>query len=287
MTAVKVIEDSICNGIRITTFQTLSPKFLDAEIEKHRMLSTNSSSDRAIPISKMVEMDYHLPDQFFLNQAGMQGKELLDYESTAELHSDLIELHDDIAALMLKWKHVHKQHINRLMLPFSMQSKVITATEWDNFFKLRTHETAQPEIQELAINMLLEMEESVPVERVWHLPYITEAERAEYPPELLAKVSSARCARVSYNNHDGSNPVIEKDLELYDQLATRPYTDKRGYTFTEDDPIHGSALEHAAKAMKKPTGVSFDSGQTHTDLDNNVWSANFRGWCQFRKMLNF
>jgi hypothetical protein len=183
------------------------------------------------------------------------------------------------------WKHVHKQHINRLLLPFSYQSKIITATEWDNFFRLRISEAAQPEIMELAANMRAAMTFSEPVEREWHLPYVTVEERSSNDFEYLAKLSSARCARVSYNNHDGSTPDAEKDLELFNQLATRPYTDKRGYVHDEDDPIHGSALEHAAKAMTHIKDVWSDVGQTHMKKDGSLWSANFRGWNQFRQML--
>ena len=44
----------------------------------------------------------------------------------------------------------HKQTVNRLAEPFMMVKGVITATEWDNFFYLRRHKDAQPELQELA-----------------------------------------------------------------------------------------------------------------------------------------
>jgi len=281
----RVIEDSIYNGVRITTFQTVSPKFIDAEIEKHRMLSSYSSSDRAVPVSKMVNAPYHLPEHYFLNKPGMQGSDLLDDESMKELNEDIAALHDNTSNVMTKWQHVNKQHINRLLSPFSYQTKVITGTEWDNFFKLCIHEAAQPEMLELAIIMLFEKEWSEPVEREWHLPYITEDERNRYNPHLLARVSSARCARFSYNNHEGSDPVIEDDLELYNQLAMRPYTDKHGNLYDQNDPIHGSILEHAAKAMTQIKDIWSDDGQTHMRRDGTLWSANFHGWNQFRQMV--
>ena len=52
--SAKIILDSVSNNIRLTTMQLKAPKFLDAEFEKHRMLSSNSSSDRAIPLEKML-----------------------------------------------------------------------------------------------------------------------------------------------------------------------------------------------------------------------------------------
>lgn len=56
----KVISDSIgSHGGRILSIVTKAPMFLDAEFEKHRRLSnvsSNSSSNRAIPFLKMIDM---------------------------------------------------------------------------------------------------------------------------------------------------------------------------------------------------------------------------------------
>ncbi|MGF3919727.1 hypothetical protein, partial [Staphylococcus aureus] len=48
-------------------------------------------------------------------------------------------------------------------------------------------------------------------------------------------MSAARCARVSYLTHDGQNPLLAKDLELYRRLV-------------ESRPLHASPLEHQAIA---------------------------------------
>ncbi len=71
------------------------------------------------------------------------------------------------------------------------------------------------------------------VHTVVSLPYITDEDIKEIGEEnykTLMKISAARCARVSYNNHDGSKPNIEKDLALYDHLY---------------DGRHMSPMEHA------------------------------------------
>ena len=107
----------------------------------------------------------------------------------------------------------HKQIVNRLTEPFQFIKVVVTATEWDNFFKLRLHEDAQPEIHELARCMLEAMEKSEPTyleEDEWHLPYILDGERIQVPLEAQKRASVGRCARVSYQNHDNTNPVISK-----------------------------------------------------------------------------
>ena len=58
------------------------------------------------------------------------------------------------ASNMVGWG-CHKQTVNRLLEPFSHINVVVTATEWDNFFGLRLHKDAQPEMRELAIKMWL------------------------------------------------------------------------------------------------------------------------------------
>src|SRR5690606_5541952 len=45
---------------------------------------------------------------------------------------------------------IHKQWANRLLEPFSWHTAIISATEWENFFNLRCHPDAQPEIQTIA-----------------------------------------------------------------------------------------------------------------------------------------
>lgn len=40
---------------------------------------------------------------------------------------------------------LHKQIANRLLEPFMWAEVVVTATEWDNFFKLRLAHDSQPE----------------------------------------------------------------------------------------------------------------------------------------------
>jgi len=95
----------------------------------------------------------------------------------------------------------------------------------------------------------------------WHLPYIptdvasNNVDRGEFTWEEIAMISAARCARVSYCNHDGSNPDIEKDIALAKRLL---------------ESRHMSPSEHQAR-------VSGDDGTA-------LW-GNLVGWDQFRKMI--
>lgn len=286
----KVVADSIHNGIRLTTMALTYPRFIHAEFMTHRMFSRNASSSRAIPIEKMNQRIAEYPAgpvEWGKNQAGMQARTALPPhdECVAETiwHQatmDAIKHSKELLSL-----DVHKQIANRLTEPFQFIKVVVTATEWDNFFALRLHPDAQPEIQELARVMKEAMGESEPRNIggdddpiPYHMPFISMCDLEywaidEVSTEDLIKASVARCARVSYMNHDGTNPDIQKDIELHDRLL---------------EAGHLSPFEHVAKPMRLEFGrnsLSESSGITHQDLMGKYWSGNFKGWIQYRNIL--
>ena len=291
MIDAKVICDSVSEGgVRITTFQVRAPKFIDAELRTHRMLSQNSSSDRAIPFNKMVEKEVYFPEDVRKNQKGMQGYSQID--DREGFVYDIGDIFDYTVGRLLRWNGiVHKQHLNRYLLGYSMQSKVITGTEWDNFFNLRLAADAQPEIQEVARKMKEAMNASTPKmlePGEWHLPYVEfDVIGREYFDDTISqrflcldeaiKCSAARCARVSYGNHDGSDPDVEKDLKLYDFLVSSG---------------HLSPLEHQATPMERYEQEvindvephTWQPGVSHVDGNYSLWSGTLREWIQFRKL---
>ena len=279
-TSAKIICDSISeSGIRITTMELECERFLLAQFNTHRMFSRSAQSSRAVPIQKMIDAlennDSH--PKFMKNESGMQSSEQLspdDFFSAFRCWDNA--KHDALKwAMNLRTLGVHKQFGNRLLEPFSTVKVVVTATEWDNFFALRLHHAAQPEMFLLAQAMKTAMDESIPKSLTvddWHLPYITHADTSiGYPAEYrnLPLISAARCARVSYLNHDNSTPDIKKDLGL----ARRLLADG-----------HYSPLEHQATPMDSNIG-GFVAGQTHMDKDGDMWSGNFRSWLQFRHLI--
>jgi thymidylate synthase ThyX len=270
----KVIEDSTTTlGKRITTMQLRYPRFIHAEMMTHRVFSRNASSSRAIPVTKMLEQvrnEPAMPIHWGQNQPGMQADQELCDQNKRIAQVYWIEAAKRAAdtAQQMNEMGLHKQVANRILEPFQFISVVVTATEWENFFKLRDHTDAQPEIKYLAQMMKAAMSESIPTVRFhsmfltanvesWHLPYVTQKERLDYKFEttMLAKVSSARCARVSYLTHEGKAPDIAKDLDLYDRLVG-------------SEPIHASPTEHPAEVARQ------DSADT--------CYKNFRGWVQHR-----
>ena len=253
----KVVLDSISDaGARITTLQLVYPRFIHSEFLTHRVFSRNSSSSRAIPIQKMIEQVRNnpaYPVEWGMNQPGMQAGAEVEERGRAVLSWRMGALEAANRAEIMMKLGLHKQIVNRVLEPYQWMHTIVTATEWANFFALRDHPDAQPEIAALARSMRTAMQLSKPVERTEHLPYITEG---EYTLPLVSQylASAARCARVSYLNHDGSTPNLQHDLELAAKLNTAG---------------HMSPFEHQARAL------------AGTYLSSN----NFRGWQQHREWV--
>jgi thymidylate synthase ThyX len=264
---VKIEKDSLApSGKRLTTFILKYPRFIHSEFMTHRAFSRNASSSRAIPFEKQVQMieeDMAMPIEFRANQKGMQAGSAIADQRAAKGAWTAAGFAAINHAKNLNDLGVHKQYVNRIIEPFTHITVVCTATEYANFFALRHHSMAQPEIAELAKQMWELYSSNEPEELAlhqWHLPFITDEEKlaCSYTNLDLVKMSVARCARVSYKNHDGSHPNKEADYKLYNRLLG-------------SQPIHASPAEHQAEAVGNP---SYQSG-------------NFYGWIQYRqKLLN-
>lgn len=267
---VKVIEDSVSHhGVRLITLQLRYQRFFHPEFMTHRVFSRNASSSRAIPVAKMIEQVRNnpaMPIHWGKNQPGMQAHEELTGSNLGRAKTAWLYAAEKAAQIAedMNFIGAHKQVVNRILEPFQWISVVVTATEWANFFELRDHPDAQPEIRHLAGMMHQAMDDSIPVLRgrdrddpwSWHLPYVRETEREHLPVEILRKLSAARCARVSYLTHDGTLPNVEKDLTLFDRLVGAR-------------PLHASPVEHQAYPLPMA----------------DQWSKNFRGWRQFREYV--
>ena len=199
----------------LITVQARYPRFIHSEVMTHRAFSRNASSSRAVPIDRMIKDvldDPAMPVEWGSNKAGMQaGAEIEDALYAKDRW--MMATHDAIYhATMLSRLGLHKQIVNRVLEPFAHISVVITATDWDNFFKLRIHPDADPTMRALAeaIKVAMDVSEGRNLkDGEWHNPY-----------GGMPLHSAARCARVSYLNHDGTNPDEDKDLALAKMLMT-------------------------------------------------------------------
>lgn len=314
--SAKIIADSISavNRKRITTLELEFHRYILPEFNTHRMFSRNAASSRAIPVEKMLELvrtNPAMPIHWGKNQPGMSAKEECDdHVELYAYHADrwvdeedredawglAAESASKIAAAFSEAGY-HKQIVNRLLEPFQMIKVVCTATEYDNFFWLRNHPDAQPEIQELARCMWEALQKSEPEvlqPGEWHTPYVAHADSPADNTVIVPvifdevsgvekyiswedalKISASCCAQVSYRKADDS---LEKAIAVYDRLVT-------------STPVHASPFEHQATPMSTPSassrgGMMFpESGQTHMDSNTDYWSGNFKSWIQHRQLI--
>lgn len=141
--SANIVADSISiHGDRVTTFLLTFPRFILPELNTHRMFSRNSASSRAIPFEKMVKMveeDPFIPIAWQKDHKGMQGTEYFNEEESKSKIKEWLIARDNAVtqAKKLHSKGVTKQLCNRLLEPFLWHTVLLTATEFENFFKLR------------------------------------------------------------------------------------------------------------------------------------------------------
>ena len=316
----KVICDSISEqGIRLTTFEIEYPRIVMSEFNTMRAISKNSSSSRAIPVSKMLEHTKNInlkPVYFGSKKSGMQaGDELqgdaldkvkLLWEEALDYASYYSETLDRLG--------VAKEVCNRLVEPFQLVKVVCTATDWDNFFNLRLHPDADPNICMLAYKMYQAMQKSKPIELKvgeYHLPYVGVdrwGEELKYyvietsfdddqsygmkyekylTLEQAIKLSAASCASVSYRTE---GMTLEKADKIFDMLI-------------KAEVVHSSPLEHCATPVSKEVEIensdyltvgfinkasdpnTWEDGITHMNKQGQLCSGNLRGFIQYRHLL--
>jgi len=169
--------------------------------------------------------------------------------------------------------NLHKQISNRLTETWAWITVCATgdADAWSNYFALRCHPDAQPEIQRQAYMAQKEYFNSTPEQLEpgqWHTPYIRSGEAEEiaqwdsiweqigdvHIPDLV-KVSTGRCARTSYLTQEGVRDFNE-DVKLHDRLRFHV-------------PLHASPFEHVCQAM-----------------GDDVRYAKYTGWKAYRHFLD-
>lgn len=305
MIKATIIADSISahTNQRITTFELEYHRYIHAELMTHRQFSRNSASSRAIPIDKMIELvqtNTAEPIHWGSNKSGMQaGDEIVNITSAINAWTDA--RNDAIKhAKRLQELGLHKQIVNRVLEPFQTIKVLVTATNFDNFFNLRCHKDAQPEIKYLADLMYQAMQKSIPEvlhAGEWHTPYVhhevnnegvleyfvyvtdtsgTKSDGYQYKQYLsledALKVSCSCAAQVSYRKNDNS---IDKAISIYDKLVN-------------SDPVHASAFEHCATPIfdNNQRGIThWIDAYTINNTSIVYCSGNFANWIQYRQLI--
>lgn len=285
-------------GQIIVTWELQYPRFIHSELLTHRLFSRNAASSRAIPVAAMIEQVRYrpaVPVHWGKNQPGMQASVELEGPAKWIVEGQWFAAAKNAAesAQAMSERGAHKQVANRVLEPFQTMKTVVTATCMDNFFWLRDHEDAQPEIKALARLMWEVLQDADPVLLFpgdWHTPYF----RSGYwKPEFAAigeetledalAISSSCCAQVSYRKLDDT---LEKAQIVYKRLV-------------ESKPVHASPFEHSATPMQeRKVGnmcpsvnlfefpESWEKGITHVDRQGSFWSGNFIGFIQHRQLLD-
>lgn len=266
-------------GAFLYTFQWDYPRFIHAEIMTHRVFSRNAGSSRAIPVMTAVDLarDHMVVPSFKKNKPGMQPGDMLSAEDLDKAQSiwrncaqNCIE-----AAQELNDLKVHKQWANRMLEWFSPIRIVVTATEWDNFLWLRNDFEAQDEIALLAEQVEQQLRDATPFVVPFnhaHVPYVDRrynnygevmysVDGVELTINDALMVSASVCGQMSYRKADTS---LKKARDLFER-------------FMESRRVHASPTEHQA--------IASHEAMTHSTFDGAQWSANFRGWSQFRHMI--
>jgi hypothetical protein len=256
----RIILDSIGaeNGIRLTTAIMTYPRFVHAEHMRHRSFSFCVASSRAIPSKKFATLIRKSPSRpvwWGKNQPGMKAREELTGGRLllAKLTWELAKQTNLAFHFAFRVIGLHKQVANRILEAWMPVTVLVTGTDWRNFYVLRCHPDAQPEMcagADTCLKVYCESEPHPLQADQWHLPFMDDYIGEGCPLDLLKKVSVARCARTSYLNHDG-RVDFAADSKLTESLI------KQG---------HWSPFEHIA-----------------TPLKSGMRSGNFRGWQQYRK----
>lgn len=297
--SVKVVAHSI-NRVytEMLSIEVEMPRSILAELNTHKILVRNSASSRAIPIKTMVEnietgKTRFTPLYIGKNKSGMSASEKLDDENVKNA-LDIISILEEYTLSCveeLDGEGVHKQIAGRYLEPFSMVKIVLSGTEWDNFFNLRIHKAAEPHFRDLAIKIYKAKRDSIPFvlyEDEWHLPYIhrhrtengieySDSEGNLLTTEEAIRISLSCVAQTSYRKHD-------ETLDKADDILGKLFN---------GDVVHASPAEHIATPMKTNSIVGcwefepkkWQQGVTHVTRDGYLWSAQLRGFIQYRQLI--
>ncbi len=276
---VKLICDSVnpYTNVRLSTFACTYPEIIHNEVMTHAALVKNASSSRAIPypvLRKQIMDDPFIPLKFGKNQKGMQAASVLDEEASEKALGIWLKDRDfAVKCADELWEQgVHKELVNRLVQPWKWITTLISATDFQNFFYVRDNTLAEEqgrigmatrEISKVAELMRGLLAKHQPTTTLEHLPFVPEEDSISMTQnganiQTKQMVSSARCARVSYLNHEGKKDIV-KDLKLAETLI---------------NDNHWSPLEHPAVADE----------QLNSKRYQWTYKGKYRGgWIAFRK----
>ena len=242
-------------GARLTTMLLRYPRFIHPELLTHRAFSRSSESSRAVNTVKRSRLSTYTPAVI-----GRDGRGMLAACNLSGWRLALARFGwrvgvagSHVSAWVMRRAGAHKQHCNR-PLDWCAYIEVIVTGDgqaWDNFFRLRCHPAAQPEMQTLAYDAEAAYHTSAPRSGSYHVPYDI---GPEYTLEDRMKASAGYCAGISYLSH-GEAPVAQA-FAIAGKLQSA-------------NPRHDGPFEHQALACRDP----------------DQCNANLHGWVSQRHLM--
>lgn len=236
---VKLLAYSQCGQNTFLTYKILFPKVLLAQLNKHRVFANSVSSSRAVKMQD--RRDYVRNNAFYpiftKEQPGMSAvpfseEELEAAEGIYETWQTIIEC-SLVASEELEQLGVHKQNTNRVLDTYTWCDVVLSGTDFDNFFELRTKEdSADLDFCKIAQQMQFLKENTDPTVidiGQAHIPKIANVDENLKDIRIII----ARLARTSFGKTD-ANFTSEQDISLFYRLLKNK---------------HASPFEHVALAV--------------------------------------
>lgn len=286
-------------GQHLRTFSVKGHHLILPQMNTHRADSRSIQSGRAVPTMTFVRVvleDIAYPVYYGSNQKGMvAGEENLSYIAhpvTGEMlppDEAWRRMAEDASKWCEQWANAgyHKQIATRPLTPFSYYRGTVSSTCRDNFYGLRRHVEAQPEIRTLA-DAMWEAEKSAPPPKLlrpgeWHTPWIEPEDHEtveaflvdnkldrDLKVMLINLVSAARCARSSYTTYDGRRSAVVQDLQLCAKLI-------------QSEPLHASPFEAVATPDEKRPVTPYRGSESEWCHPED--HRNFKGFRQLRAYL--
>jgi hypothetical protein len=234
---------------KMISFLVDFPTVLLAELRTHRILTQGSlyehseldnfnlsaNSARAIPHNRYLQkvIDNPFVPIWTKQQSSMSGEMIANTENV----NDLWHIAKDEAISVYKsliYENAHKQNANRLLAPFAWTTCILSGTEWENFFRLRTAPEAQPEFREIALILKGLYDNADWRISQYHIPYFSEIEELYFDDihkivskdeslgiysDYFMKVSASFCAKLSYNTQDKPDTLEKHMSRVYDLTA--------------------------------------------------------------------
>lgn len=301
-------------GEELITYELIFPRIILSEINVYKMLSKNTSSNRAVRFEsalKVVKETPFIPIAFQESHKGMQGDKYIEDEKTLKDIKDIWLSSRDNAINQAKLLHnekVTKQLCNRLLEPFMWVKQLITGTResFEHMFNQRCPDyngfKSWKELCNADINYTLKT------------PYIDRLK----VNKGKAEIHFMYLAEKMYDELRESKPEILKEGEYhipYKKEILKEYspnttqdiitisvakTARVSYTNFQDETLtaikannifhhclnngHWSVFEHIGKVMSINEYISNFKGHIGNLNDHEAlgWNKNFKGFIQLR-----